>query len=190
MTDVIYSAYPDIADGLPEGVDINRLPSFPHAAYEVTVAWERIEDQLKFFAEYGLSIDPDFQREHVWTPRQQTAFIEYILMGGELSKVLVFAADNWSAGTTTRMVLVDGKQRLEAVRAFLRGEVYAFRRTFQQLGGRLRMTKHNFQWRVVEVASRADTLKLYLSLNQGGTPHRPEELQRVQALLAAELKKG
>lgn len=190
MTDVIYSAYPDIADGLPSGVDINGLPSFPHAAYEVTVAWERIEDQLKFFAEYGLNIDPDFQREHVWTPRQQTAFIEYILMGGELSKVLVFAADNWSAGTTTRMVLVDGKQRLEAVRAFLRGEVYAFRRTFQQLGGRLRMTKHNFQWRVVEVASRADTLKLYLALNAGGTPHAPEELQRVQALLAEELQKA
>lgn len=183
----IYSAYPDIADGLPEGVDINGIPSFPRAAYEVTVSWEDIDRHIGYFQEYGLNLDPDFQREHVWTPQQQTGFIEYILMGGELSKVLVFAADNWSAGTTTQMVLVDGKQRLEAVRAFLRGEVYAFRRTFQQLGGRLRMTKHNFQWRVVEVATRADMLKLYLALNAGGTPHAPEELQRVQALLAEEL---
>jgi hypothetical protein len=190
MTDEIYSAYPDIADSLPEGVDINGIHGFPNAAYEVTVSWERIEAQLQFFGAYGLDINPDFQREHVWTPAQQTAFIEYILLGGELSKVLVFAADNWHTGTTTQMVLLDGKQRLEAVRAFLRGEVYAFRRTFQQLGGRLRTTKHNFQWRVVEVKTRADMLKLYLSLNQGGTPHRPEELQRVQALLAAELKKG
>ena len=183
-----YSAYPDISDGLPEGVDLNGLPAFPHASYEVTVAWERIESTIKFFEAYGLNLDPDYQREHVWTPAQQTAYLEYVLMGGELSKVIVFAADNWSRGTTTHMSLADGKQRLEAVRAFLRGEVYAFRRTFQELGGKLRMTRHNFQWRVVEVGSRADLLKLYLALNAGGTPHQPEELQRVQSMLAAELQ--
>lgn len=185
---VIYSAYPDITDGLPEQVDINGLPSFPHAAYEVTVAWDRIEAQLQFFAEYGLNIDPDFQREHVWTPQQQTAYIEYVLMGGELSKVLYFAVKDWNAlGLDKQMVLMDGKQRLEAVRAFLRNEVFAFRRTFKQLGGRLRMTKHCFQWRVVDVATRADVLKLYLALNAGGTPHAPEEIAKVQSMLAAEM---
>jgi len=183
-----YSAYPDIADSLPVDVNFRDIPSFPHAAYEVDVSWDYLERQLAAFKDYGLDLDPDFQREHVWTEQQKTAYIEYILMGGELSKTLVFAANNWNAGTTTVLALLDGKQRLEAVRGFLRGEVYAFRRTFQELKGPLRIVKHGFRFRVVELRTRADMLKLYLALNVGGTPHAPEEIQRVQAMLSAELK--
>lgn len=183
-----YSAYPDIADSLPPIVSLNDIPAFPRAAYEVDVGWDYLERQLEYFKEYGLDLDPDFQREHVWTAQQKTAYIEYVLMGGELSKTLVFAADNWHVGTTRVLALLDGKQRLEAVRGFLRGEVYAFRRTFQELKGPLRMVKHGFRFRVVELRSRADMLKLYLALNIGGTPHAPEEIQRVQALLVEELK--
>lgn len=33
-------------------------------------------------AEAGLNLDPDFQRGHVWTARQQVKFIEFLLRGG------------------------------------------------------------------------------------------------------------
>ena len=44
---------------------------------------------FRYFCEYidheteaGLVLNPDFQRGHVWTEEQQTAYIEYLLMGG------------------------------------------------------------------------------------------------------------
>jgi len=187
----IYSAYPDLADLIPAEPHLNKLPgAFPHAAYEVHVPWNHLEDTLAHHVkDYGLNLDPDYQRAHVWTKKQQTAYIEYMLLGGELSRTLVFTADHWmSSGDLKRYELTDGKQRLEAVRAFLRSEVYAFRYTFKQYKGTLRFTHHNFGWRVVEVENRADVLKLYLSMNAGGTPHSPKELARVQQLLAAELQ--
>ncbi len=32
--------------------------------------------------EYGLQLNPDFQRGHVWAEEQQIAFVEFILRGG------------------------------------------------------------------------------------------------------------
>ncbi len=187
----LYSAYPDIADMIGPNTNINEVPKFPHSSYEVHVPWTSLERTiLDHTTEYGLDLNPDFQREHVWTTRQQIAYVEYMLMGGEVSKTLVFGADNWTGGKLGNYQLLDGKQRLEAVRAFLRDEIPAFRRTKSEFLGKLNFTSHGFNWRVVDLRTRADVLKLYLALNSGGTPHQPEELQRVQGLLAIELKGG
>ncbi len=43
------------------------------------VAW--VDEQK---VEAGLNLDPDFQRGHVWTTRQQVKFIEFLLRGSDL----------------------------------------------------------------------------------------------------------
>ncbi len=161
------------------------IPQLPKARYSVDFAWVYIEQGLEQLGggPNGLNLDPDYQRAHVWTPEQQRSYIEYMLMGGEVGKFLTFNAVNWMSGNEGPMELVDGKQRLEAVRAFLRDEVLAFGRYFSEYEDRLDMIEQRFTLRVCSLSTRAEILQLYLNINAGGTPHTQEELDRVRALL-------
>jgi len=99
------------------------------AAYGVDVDWHYLEKHLDGYAQYpnGLDLDPDFQRAHVWTEEQQRAYVEHILRGGWASRTILFNCHNWNGGGDCgTVVLVDGKQRLEAVRKFLRGDLPIF----------------------------------------------------------------
>lgn len=166
------------------------IPRFPHSAYEVTVEWRGLE---RFIADherdYGLDLHPDFQREHVWTAAQQVAFVEYQLKGGEAGRTLYLNCPGWLHGQNLGPYqIVDGRQRLEAVRAFLRGDILAFGVLAAEYEDHIRLSQGRFDWRVFTLASRADVLRLYLAINRGGTPHTTEELNRVQALLERELR--
>lgn len=182
----MYTAYPDII--LPGNPDLNDdIPQFPRAAYTVNYPWHHLEQAIADWThDFNLDLSPDYQRDHVWTPEQQTAFIEYPLRGGELGNTLIFVADQWQIGHPRRLELADGKQRLEAVRGFLDNKVPAFGRYLKDFKGVLRFTHHQFQFAVVELKTRADVLKLYLGLNAGGTPHSQAELDRVRAMLIKE----
>jgi hypothetical protein len=162
----------------------NDIPQLPKAHYEIDVDWTHIEKALKGYVEdYGLDLNPDFQRAHVWTTPQQTAYVEWILRGGETGRVLFFNCPGWDHVVTGVMTLVDGKQRLEAVRAFMRDELPAFGRLKSEYTDRLRVILVSFKFRIAALATRRDILEWYLAINSGGTPHTPEELKRVQNLL-------
>lgn len=209
-------------DLCPKKLKFRDYPQFPHANYQVDIPWDYVESWLKGeMKEAGLNLDPDFQRAHVWTEEQQRAYVDHCLRGGEVGRVLVFNADQWpSPGKTFE--LVDGKQRLEAVRKFLRGEltVRCFAcggggsiweneanagkgaevecstcpnpdfhpkgwLTFGDFEGRMPIDLR-FQVRVCKLETRADVLKLYLSMNAGGTPHSVEEISKVREMLKKE----
>ena len=162
---------------------------FPQAHYEVTVEWGYVEEWLtEQFREAEVDLDPDFQRGHVWTSAQQTAYCEFILRGGESSRVLYWNHPEWGGVKrgSGMLTLVDGKQRLEAVRSFLRNEVAVFNGVFlRDMEPRiLRKTGVAFQMRIAKLPSRREVIEWYLMINAGGTPHTPEEIQRVRALLA------
>jgi len=104
-----------------------------------------------------------------------------------VAKDLIFNAPEWPATRAhQKMVLVDGKQRLEAVRAFLRDEVEVFGTKYSEFEDKLRGTVARFNFRVCSLSSREEILELYLNINAGGTPHTQEELRRVQELLKQE----
>jgi hypothetical protein len=164
------------------------IPQFPRAHYQVSVGWQHLEAQLEELGAGAiLELDPDFQRAHVWTRGQQVAYVEYILRGGEVAKDIVFNAPEWpSTRGDQKIVLVDGKQRLEAVRAFLRDEVEAFGTKYSEFEGPLRSTTARLNFRFCSLSSREELLELYLNINAGGTPHTSEELHRVQEMLEQE----
>ncbi len=161
-----------------------NIPQLPQAHYQVDVEWSWVETQLKGFqGSGGLNLDPDYQREHVWTPAQQVSYIEYILSGGEVGKVLTFNSPGWPNETGQPIELIDGKQRLEAVRAFIRGDILAYGMKYEpgdHLGSGARC---RFHWRVCSLKTREEILRLYLNINAGGTPHTREEIDRVRGLL-------
>jgi hypothetical protein len=164
------------------------IPKFPRAHYEVDIEWGSLEETLKSSAiAVGLNLEPDFQRAHVWTKKQQTAYVEYQLMGGEIGKNLTFNHPGWNSHNFEgEYVIVDGKQRLEAVRAFLRDEVPVFGHVYSEFTDSLRLIHSSFKWRVCTLQTKADVLRLYLNINAGGTPHTKSELDKVRKMLDSE----
>jgi len=164
------------------------IPQFPKAHYEINVPWDYLEGWLKDHQKehaklYDLDLNPDYQRIHVWTPEQQTAYVEFILQGGESGKVLYWNHPNWGRSYKGVLELVDGKQRLEAVRAFLRSEVRAFGHLYAEYTDRLSISAADFRMRIAALPTRKMVLQWYLLINAGGTPHTKEELDRVRGLL-------
>ena len=163
------------------------IPAFPRAHYEVDVEWKYLEDHLvRWQTDMGLNLDPDYQRAHVWTETQQRLFVEHILQGGEVGLTLIFNHEDWDGMRDgAPFTLLDGKQRLTAARKFMADELAVFGRTLSQWSGSIRMVQGRFRFRVLSLKTREEVLRLYLSINAGGTPHTAEELAKVRAMLEA-----
>lgn len=167
------------------------IPQLPQAHYQIHVDWTYLEEHLAHWGERvgsggGLNLDPDYQRAHVWTREQQVAYVEYTLMGGEVGQQITWNSPDWGDTWKRPTELVDGKQRLEAVRSFLRDGFPAFGAKFSEYTDKLRMTGPRFEFRVCKLGTRAEILQLYLNINAGGTPHSQSELDRVRRLLEQE----
>lgn len=166
-------------------VDIQQ---FPRSDYEVDVPWTALERTVNRHVEDdGLDLSPDFQRGHVWTSAQRSAYVEYILSGGQGGRVLSFNRSGWlGPGPQGPYQIIDGLQRLTTALMFMRDEVTAFDHVFSEFTDRMRMHV-GFKWRVFELPTRSDVLRYYLAMNTGGTPHSSDEIERVRGLLAADV---
>jgi hypothetical protein len=170
------------------------IPQFPSAKYAVDVPWTHLDENLDTMRGGGeLRLDPDYQRAHVWSSQQQIDYVEFQLMGGDVSRTIVFNAPFWTRHKVppeeTYVELLDGKQRLEAVRAFLRGDIKAFGTSFDEFEDRFPTMEYRFRFHICCLETREEVLSLYLKINAGGTPHSNEELDRVRNLLEAEREK-
>lgn len=175
-------------------MDFQDIPQFtPSAPYTVHGAWHNIEDQLKDWNEvaYGspLNLDPDFQRGHVWTEKKQREYVEFILRGGQSSKDIYMNHPRWMDSFKGEMTLVDGKQRLEAVRKFMRNELKVFGMGYRKdFSNRRTPSDCMFIYHINTLKTRAEILQWYLDLNTGGVVHTDEEIKKVKALLKKEEK--
>ena len=161
--------------------------------YCVDISLDYFPSAMKHYREeYGLDLDVDFQRAHVWSDEQASAFVEHILRGGRGSETIRFNMASWSSGKTpeehgvTPMVCVDGKQRLTAVERFLNDEIPAFGSYRSEYTDRPRMVIAGLKFMVNDLATRREVLQWYLDINSGGVAHTETELDKVRALLAEE----
>lgn len=157
--------------------------------------WDNLERALAGLGDDygGLELCPDFQRGHVWTPKQQAFFVENCLRGIVPTSGLLmqFNSPSWqdsmSADTDLPPGLqcVDGLQRYTAITEFVKGNVKPFGLSADQLKG-TQFAPNQFYVKVAVHAftQRSELLNHYLSINSGGTPHSAEEIARVRALLA------
>lgn len=159
-----------------------------NAGYKTEIGWDFLPDYIKRLKEKsGLDMDVDFQRDHVWSMAQRTAYIEYILQGGVSGRDVYFNSPSWMREYKQDMVIVDGKQRITTALMFINNEVPAFgfyhREFADELPSHCSVTVH-----INTLSTRAEVLKWYLLLNSGGTPHTPEEIEKVRKMLAKETK--
>lgn len=145
------------------------------------VKWIK-ENQMKC----GLELNPDFQRGHVWTEKQQIAYIEFLLRRGKSGRVIYFNCPNWSAGGRNgEFVCVDGLQRTTAIMRFIDNEIPAFGVYCKDFEDELPM-EIDVLVNINELQTRKEVLKWYIEMNDGGTPHTEAEINKVRKMLKQE----
>lgn len=155
-------------------------------------SWEcdyDLEGVMRFIRDerqLGLNMHPDFQRGHVWTKDQQVKWVEFFLQGGKTGRVLYFNHPGWRTSYTGEFVIVGGKQRCEAIRRFLVNEMKVFGSYFLEFTDKMRIMNHTMKINVNNLKTRAEVLRWYCDMNDGGTPHSEAEIERVRKLLEAE----
>jgi hypothetical protein len=174
---------------MPDFQEISKASPFIDASYAIDVEFGSLLRQLEEWTERpGLDLNPDFQRGHVWTDDQRAAYVLYLLQGGRQGREIYFAGQGWSyRGNLPErpLVIVDGKQRLESVLRWIKNELPVLGALRSEWTGGERMSSCRLKLAIADI-DRASTLRWYLALNEGATPHTAAELQKVRALLAVE----
>ena len=174
-----------------------NIKKFYAPYYTVEQSWRHMEKTLEDWGKteglpkfLGMNLDPDFQRSHVWTEDKQIAYVEFCLRNGTGSRTILFNHPGWNDDYRGEMVLVDGKQRLEAVRKFIRNELPIFGgnrlNDFDDPKALLRSSGANFSFSVNSLQTRREVLEWYLQINSGGVVHTKDELDKVEAMLEKE----
>ena len=170
------------------------IPPFVRdGSYQVDVPFDSVLETIaRWQSEKGdgmspLDIDPDFQRVHVWKPKQQTAWLEYWFRGGRSGTVIYFNHPGWMRSYKGDFVLVDGKQRLEAIRAFHADEIKVFGSFHKEYTDKCSFTQATLKFNVNTLKTRREVLSWYIQFNAGGTPHTRKEIDRVIELYKAEV---
>lgn len=157
------------------------------ANYHVNCSFLRIDRFMRDYIDnYGLILNPDFQRGHVWTEEQQISYIEYVLRGGVSGKDLYFNNPSWfrpKQSGYNEFVCVDGLQRITSILKFLNNEIPAFGHFRSEFTGRPNTYLHIH---VNDLQTKADVLQWYIQMNEGGTPHSKEEIEKVKHMLERE----
>jgi len=163
------------------------IQQYPRAHYQVHVSLDYLTEHVRGYADsYGFTVDPEYQRGHVWTMEQRTAYVEHLLMGAETGLEIIVNVENFHSREPNKpqgvAEVLDGKQRITSLLMFMRDEVRAFGRLASEFEGKPRNV--HIIWKVVDL-NPVETMRLYVMLNAGGTAHTKEEIERVRALIAA-----
>lgn len=139
-------------------------------------------------------MNPDYQRDHVWTDEQAMDLVGHLLEGGTVPDIIVneVLVEN-TKGMVDSLEVVDGKQRLTACLRWLDGEIAArlmdgrliWFKDLDRTGLTLLVTDIRLSFKHVRLG-RAGVLRLYLRLNRGGTVHTEDEIEKVRKLLREE----
>ena len=163
--------------------DIPKFTQRP--SYHVNVDLDGLVEWIKSQEEIGLQLNPDFQRGHVWTKKQQVEYVEYLLRGGQSGKEFYFnrigGMHNFK-NTKADFVCVDGLQRITAILKFINNEIPAFGVYLKDYDA-LRMADVTLSIWINDLKTKKDVLKWYLEMNSGGTPHTEQELNKVRKMI-------
>lgn len=178
---------------------ISSIPKLIDWNYAVDWDLGYIEDNLNHYADdYGLVLNPDFQRGHVWTTEQRIRFMEYVVRGGKVYAPIIFNSPAFAGHSSTKecdlpevLIIVDGLQRLTTYRMFMRDELAIFGGYKLSDFDKPKVMTRGIRFRVAvnTLQTRKELLQFYLELNEGHVAHSEEELARVKALIEAECKK-
>ena len=175
------------------------ISAIPKCNYSVDVGFDDIEWMIeKYRTNYdGFEENPDFQRGWVWTREQQIAFIESYIRGGvgDTTRTITlncsdFQRDQVADSDLKGFVIIDGLQRITAIRQFMKDEFTVFNDVVEGgvtkdffNGSRFNLkSQQGVRFNVMNFQYKSELLDYYLAINAGGTVHTKEELNRVRKM--------
>ena len=146
----------------------------------------------RFIEQYGVDLDPDYQRHYCWTKTQKKLFVGAAIQNHNAIPIFWFNFGP-KGSSEARSEVVDGKQRLNAILEWLDNKFPAvcpcgesfWARDIDEYGERNLGMYTTLRMHFVKL-SRPDVLNFYINLNSGGTVHSKMEIERVRALLVVD----
>lgn len=132
--------------------------------------------------------NPDYQRSYVWTNKDKLEYIDSIFEGRDLGKFIVIEYpynedDN-------RYVVLDGKQRMNAIKDFTQGKIQLYNYYWHEL---LPSDRWHIENKVIQYAqldggrlTKLQILKIFYNVNFGGVPQTSEHLAEIRKMISKE----
>jgi hypothetical protein len=169
----------------------------PKIVYASDTRIQDIDNTLERWDQsYGVDLNPDFQRGHVWSLEQQQNFVSNFLRGffPHQGVIIQFNSPSFLLNRKpicdgldpSKILIVDGLQRLTALRRFVAGEITTREGVSHEMLEKYEVPVAETHVRMVilRIPSREKLLKYYLDINNAGTPHTKDELDRVRSMIA------
>lgn len=122
---------------------------------------------------------PGYQRSLVWNVEQKRALIESIFLGNPIGDVVINEKTKDKNGNLNVRV-IDGQQRINAIRCFFNGEFKVFDKLVNEF--KYWDLRTILDYRVYSYVGKnisiEDELSIYIARNNGGTIHSKSEIQK------------
>lgn len=160
--------------------------------YQVDVSLEFLTEYFNSLSEaYNVQLNPDFQRGHVWTKRQQQQYIKNFLRNTRTNRLVYFNCIDFSHYEPSELVdldpkdflCVDGLQRLTALLAFRNNELDIDGYFYRDFEDTPRIMVGRIHVNINTLRSKKELLEWYLLLNETGVPHSQAELARIKDMI-------
>lgn len=153
------------------------------AIMRLTYSPMTIESLLGRYYHFGTDMNPDYQRDYVWTEDDKVALINSIFSGIDIGK---FAYADNSVSEHFLYEIVDGKQRLQTIIDFYENRFAYKGKYFNELSHRDQDYFENYSVSVADVRNvdRNTVMKYFVAMNSQGRIMDSAHLDKVRAMIA------
>jgi hypothetical protein len=150
----------------------------------------------QYLNKYGLDLDPDYQRGHVWDIDQKVNLIDSIFKNIDIGKFAVikrpWGPDGNRPLTRKLYEVLDGKQRITTIVDYYLGRFQYKGKYYNELGYRdqRHFTYFSVSYAESDYLTQEQKYRYFLKLNTTGTPVDPAHMDRVAGLLAEEIERN
>lgn len=175
-----YILYDKLQDRLEDGKESSL---FKCARFHMNTLNVAIADHYSKVFHFGVDMNPEYQRDLVWSESQKISFIESCFDEQKNLGMLTYHHNGTYGEGTPLYIVIDGKQRLNALVEYRLGYFAVMGYFYKDLSNR---DKNRFEDRVLPYQEiRNLTLKeqaeLFLLVNDTGVPVAKEHLCKVRA---------
>lgn len=146
-----------------------------------------LSDLLSKYYKFGVDMNPDYQRELVWSDEDKVALVDSIFKGVEIGKFAFISLPFTPDGPSYE--ILDGKQRMNAIIDFYEDKFQYKGFYFSQLtdADRHYFLDYNItSGRTDERITQQQKYDYFIRLNTSGKPQDPNHIKKVEKLLEGE----
>lgn len=128
MNDFVFDENKEIEKDI-EGEEIGEIEALTSRKLHTDKSDRSLPDLVRMINNNALNLSPDYQRDFIWNVRQQSKFIESLILGIPVPTVFLSENDD------STYEVIDGQQRLTTLKRFWNNEL--------ELKGLETLTEHN-----------------------------------------------